>query len=245
MPIAVRKATLLQATSQVIAERLLAMGADPGRISAFNYGVDLEVFRLREEDPEPGRILCTRGLRALYRADALLAALPVLLKGAPDARLTIAGRGTKGDLERLQALAQQLGVAAHVEFTGHICAEKVAERLRHAQVWVSIPESDSLAISLQEAMACGAFPVVSDLPSMREALAEPHALFVHDAAPEALAATLAQALQLARSGAHVQPNRAAVEELGDRRHNLARFERLLAAAAERSARPRARAHQRA
>jgi L-malate glycosyltransferase len=237
MPVAVRKATLLHATSREIAERLVAMGADPGRIATFNYGVDLEVFRLREDEPEPGRILYTRRLTPLYRPDALLRAMPHVLAREPGARLTVAGRGVPGDLEGLQALAAELGLGDRVEFPGYVAKDEVADRLRRAELWVSIPRSDSLAISLQEAMACGPFPVVSDLPSMREALVEPHACFVNDVAPEQLADELAGAMMRARSGAHVRPNRAAVEELGDRRRNLARFEELLVTAARRR-RPR-------
>ena len=239
MRVAVRRATLLHATSQVIAQRLLEMGADPARIAVFNYGVDLQLFPLRDVEPEPGSIMFTRRLWPLYRPAAIVRAMPGLIAREPRARLTLAGAGHPQDVEMLTALVAELGLEDHVEFPGYLDKDDVARRLARAELWVSIPTSDSLAISLQEAMACGAFPVVSDLPSMREALEEPNAVFVTDVGPEGLADDLYRALQLARSGAHVPVNRAAVEAFGDRRDNLRRFERLLtdAAAAGRGHRP--------
>ena len=227
---AVRRATLLHATSQAIADRLERMGADPTRISVFNYGVDLQAFRLRDAPPDPGRILFTRQLSPLYRPAAIVRAMPALIAREPRAKLTLAGHPNDADM--LKSLVAELGLTDRVEITGYLAKDEIARRLAAAEVWVSIPTSDSLAISLQEAMACGAFPVVADLPSMREVLQEPRAVFVTDVGPEQLAAALEGAMQLSRSGAHVAPNRAAVERFGDRTRNLRRFEQLLIDAAQ-------------
>jgi glycosyltransferase involved in cell wall biosynthesis len=228
---AVRRATVLHATSEVIADRLKDMGADPERIATFNYGVDLQLFRLRDAEPEPGSILSTRSLRPLYRPAAIVRALPAVIAREPLTRLTLANRGRPEDVEMLEALIAELRLTDRVEFTGYLDKAELARRLAGAEVWVSIPTSDSLAISLQDAMACGAFPVVADLPAMREALEEPCAVFVTDVAPEPLADALCRAQELSRTGAHVLANRAGVEQFGDRSRNLPRFERALVAAA--------------
>jgi glycosyltransferase involved in cell wall biosynthesis len=52
-----------------------------------------------------------------------------------------------------------------VRFLGHLPPAQLAEALAAAHVYVSVASSDSLALSTMEAMATGAFPVVSDLPS--------------------------------------------------------------------------------
>ena len=227
---AVRRATLLHATSNAIADRLKAMGADPARISTFNYGVDLQVFRLRDVEPEPGSILSTRSLRPLYRPAAIVHAMPSLIAREPRTKLTLTGAGRPEDLKMLHALVVNLGLTDRVEFTGYLAKAELARRLAGAELWISIPTSDSLAISLQDAMACGAFPVVADLPAMREVLEEPFAVFVTDVAPEPLADALSRAQLLSRTGAHAPANRARVERFGDRTRNLPRFERLLVAA---------------
>lgn len=227
---AVRRATLLHATSKVIAGRLQDMGADPACIAVFNYGVDAQVFRLRDAEPEPGSILFTRRLWPLYRPAAIVRAMPALIAREPAAKLTLAGAGHPEDLEMLTALVAELGLTDRVEFTGYLAKAEVARRLAGAELWVSIPTSDSLAISLQEAMACGAYPVVADLPSMREVLEEPFAVFVTDVRPEPLADALSRALLLSRTGAHVSANRGSVERFGDRTRNLQRFEQMLISA---------------
>lgn len=233
MPRAVRRATRIHATSEEIAARLIGMGADPARMETFNYGVDLGVFAVDgPEVREPGRIVCTRGLRPFYRTAEIVRALPLLLEQAPDARLVLVGDGQPGDLEALEDLADECGVSERVTFTGRLAPAEIASELQKAAVLVSIPPTDSFALSVQEAMACGAFPVVSDIPAMRQSLDETNAEHVSDVSPQALAATLARALERARQGTHIAINRRTVEAVGDRRTNLARFEALLQAAAD-------------
>jgi len=91
-------------------------------------------------------------------------------------------------------------------------------------------ESDGTPLSLLEAMACGAYPVLADIPTLHEWVQAPHGTFV-DATPSAVASGLIEGLTRARSGAHIAPNRRIVEAHADRTRNLARFERLLEDAA--------------
>lgn len=44
----------------------------------------------------------------------------------------------------------------------------VGNLLYKNDVFISIPSSDSTSVSLLEAMCCGLFPIVSDLPANRE-----------------------------------------------------------------------------
>lgn len=68
MPKAVRCAARVHATSRQIAEVVMAMGADAGRVETFNYGVALDVFVLsRPETRDAARIVCTRGRPRLPR----------------------------------------------------------------------------------------------------------------------------------------------------------------------------------
>jgi hypothetical protein len=76
-------------------------------------------------------------------------------------------------------------------------------------------------------MSAGAFPVVADLPTLHEWIAEPNGIFVEPEA-DAVADGLAAVLGRAASGAHVSANRGIVEERANRAVNLARFEALLA-----------------
>jgi len=72
----------------------------------------------------------------------------------------------------------------------------IADLYRAADVVVSVPTSDGTPSSVLEALACGAVPVVSDLPALREWVEhEKQALFVpvHDV--PALGASISRLLE--------------------------------------------------
>jgi glycosyltransferase involved in cell wall biosynthesis len=81
----------------------------------------------------------------------------------PAARLVIAHEGSQR--AGLAELAARLGQAGSIEFTGRVDQAKLRALLAASHAYVSVPGSDSLSLSTMEAMAAGAFPVVTDLPS--------------------------------------------------------------------------------
>jgi glycosyltransferase involved in cell wall biosynthesis len=81
----------------------------------------------------------------------------------PAARLLIANEGSQ--VRALRSLTTDLQVADGVQFLGRLTPVEIRDALSTAHVYVSVPSTDSLAASTLEAMARGAFPVVSDLPS--------------------------------------------------------------------------------
>jgi glycosyltransferase involved in cell wall biosynthesis len=109
-------------------------------------------------------VLSTRALEPLYNIDVILRAFATIRDEVPGARLQIAGAGSQR--AALEALARELGLGEAVRFLGRLTPEEMRDALSNAQVYVSVPSSDSLAASTMEAMARGAFPVVADLPSL-------------------------------------------------------------------------------
>src|SRR6185295_18103430 len=83
-----------------------------------------------------------------------------------DARLVIAGDGSlRLALERM---AREMLPAGRFEFVGRLEPAPLAELLGRAEVYLSASLSDSTSVSLLEAMASGAVPVVSDIEGNRE-----------------------------------------------------------------------------
>lgn len=226
---ALAKASCIHSVSRQMTAALVSHGADETVIETFQYGVDLSGFAFAAGGGRPETVVWSRGLREFYRLETMLRAWPEVLRRRPRARLIV----TQADpsLERWQALAAELGVAGSVAFVGRVSHEELAASLREAAVWVSIPPSDGAPLSLLEAMASGALPVVSDLESVREWLGDERAVFVPVVDNEHLAAAVVTGLELAADGTHAQENRRIVEERGDRRLNLPRWERLLERAA--------------
>ena len=88
-----------------------------------------------------------------------------------------------------------------------------------------VPRSDGMPNSLWEAMACGAVPVLADLPQYREVIGQGKNGFLVKPAPEELAEALLSLLNDPKGRermAHV--NRTLVTDLADQNREMARME---------------------
>ena len=70
--------------------------------------------------------------------------------------------------KELENIAQEYGVLDKVRFFGFVSLKELPLYYNLADVFVSVPSSDSVPVTLQEAMACGTPPIVSDLPAVKE-----------------------------------------------------------------------------
>jgi glycosyltransferase involved in cell wall biosynthesis len=130
--------------------------------------------------------------------------------------------------QQLQMLAATLRLGDAVSFVGRIGPDELAKALRASHVYVSVPDSDSFALSTLEAMASGAFPVLSRLPSVTGMIEDGvNGLLVPPGDVSSLATALQRALSDAslRQSAAVQ-NRALAEAAGNLERNMLAMERL-------------------
>jgi len=74
--------------------------------------------------------------------------------------LTLIGSGEPARHALLEKLAQRLGIAEHVAFTGSMAHQDVCERLARADLFVLPSKAEGLPLALLEAMAAGT-PVVA------------------------------------------------------------------------------------
>lgn len=162
------RASYVTSDARVMSERIADFGVDRSRILTFPYGVDRRVFHPveRESDRTGPRILSNRKLEAVYNIEAIIAAFPRVMAALPDAVLTIAGSGSFEN--RIHAAAGASGVEEAVRFVGARPHDTLPVLLNAHDVFVSVALSDTTSVSLLEAMACGLFPVVSDIPANRE-----------------------------------------------------------------------------
>jgi len=149
----------------------------------------------------------------------------------------IVGDGSsRPGLERLAARRLPPGRFA---FVGRLESDALTALVARAEIYLSASRSDSTSLSLLEAMAAGALPVVSDLEGNREWVAEGDGarLFPVGDAP-ALAVALDRALgDPAWMTAARRRNREVVTARGDRELNLARIESLFEQLAARARAP--------
>ena len=218
----------------------LELGASPERLHQIPWGVDRARFR-PGPGREPGLLVSARMHERVYDLDTLIAGVKPGLERHANARLVVAGDGSQR--EALERLARRSLPGGRFEFVGRLEPQALAALLGRAQVYLSASLSDSTSVSLLEAMACGAVPVVSDIDGNREWVSEGEGarLFARgDAAgvARALELALGDPAWLERARAR---NLRTIEERGDWATNMARIEalfvRLEAGAASRAGAP--------
>jgi glycosyltransferase involved in cell wall biosynthesis len=167
-----RQADLVTSGSRHVTTVLEALGVSRDRILTLPYGIDPSMFHPRRRQcaaPLAERsplIVSTRTLEAVYNVSLLIEALPEIFQQFPRATALIVGDG--GERAKLEARVRDLGLARRVTFLGKRQPHEIAEYLSAADVFVSTSLSDGNNISLNEAMACGAFPVATAIPVNRE-----------------------------------------------------------------------------
>ncbi|UCH83842.1 MAG: glycosyltransferase, partial [Candidatus Latescibacterota bacterium] len=166
----INRASYITSDADVMSERLVELGADPKRIITFPFGVDRNIFsplpRTGTDNSDAPRVLSTRKIESIYNLDIIVAAWPEVAKSLDASTLTIAGTGSLAG--KIREEAEQSGAARTIAFVGDITHDGMPRLLREHDIFLSIASSDTTSVSLLEAMACGLFPIVSDIPANRE-----------------------------------------------------------------------------
>lgn len=228
---ALARADLVTANDVSLARRAAELGVPEDRVEVVHLGIDRVFLEAGEHSVNlpsglpPPTVISTRAMEPLYNIDVVLRAFARLRERLPAARLIVAHEGSERG--RLEALARELGIEQAMTFTGRLAPAELAGALAGAHVYVSVPSSDSLALSTVEAMAAGAFPVVSDLASNEGWVVNGvNGLPVPAGDAVALAGALERALTddaLRRAAA--ASNRAKAEASGLRERNMLLMER--------------------
>jgi glycosyltransferase involved in cell wall biosynthesis len=242
--IVLRAADMVMVNSDALLRGAVAVGAAPDRTQMIQFGVDLTRFtpgpapsELRARLGLEGRrvVFSPRNITPLYRHQVVLEAVAKL---PPDVAVVLSRhRAQEGELAAIGRRVEELGLTDRVVIVPEIAHAEMLGFYRLADVVVSIPASDSTAVTILEALACEKQVVAGDLPSVREWLwdLDSSALVPIDDVP-ATAAALARALdrdpkERAELGRRA---RAIVQTRADQAASLARVESLYRELAERS-----------
>ncbi|MDW8319444.1 MAG: glycosyltransferase family 4 protein [Anaerolineae bacterium] len=195
-----RRADYVTAVSQALADAAVRLGSDPHRTEVVPWGVDTAIFYPAAEPAptdRPPTVLSLRALQPIYNPLTIAAAIPQVLRSAPQARfLVFTYNSDPALLRQFQEAVAKAGADHAVEYVPPLPDDRaIAEVCRRADVAISVPTSDGTPRSVLEAMACGAVPVLSDVPSLHEWVAEgQEGLYVPVGDAEALAAAVARLL---------------------------------------------------
>jgi glycosyltransferase involved in cell wall biosynthesis len=142
------------------------LGIPLGSVRSIPFGVDVDVFQMRRliiSINQPIRIICTRNFAPMYDIKTLIKALAILKEKKVEFNARLSGGGPQE--KELRKLVSHYCLEHSVSFLGHIDQVEVANQLNHADIFVSPSLSDGNNISLNEAMACGCFPIVTNIPA--------------------------------------------------------------------------------
>jgi glycosyltransferase involved in cell wall biosynthesis len=157
-----------------------------------------------------GHLYAWKGVDIFLRALALTTGVRGLIVG---------GHEAEPDLARVQTLANELGISERVAFTGLVEPPRVARLLQQATILVlpnpasAISTNYTSPLKLFEYMAAGRPIVASDLPSLREVLAD---------GESALLVTPGDSAAMARAVERLAADRGLSERLAKAAHERAR-----------------------
>jgi len=139
-----------------------------------NFGVDVPACHTSKENI----IYSNRLHKALYNIDKIIVSFAKFIASNPDWRLILAGSGE--DTGKLKALVHELNLNGYVDFIGWVDADTNYDYYCKSKIYVSIPQSDSVSLSLVEGILCGCIPFVSNLPANRELITSELGFIVDD-----------------------------------------------------------------
>ena len=176
---ALRRANLVLSSSQELLDMAHGQGVKKERLHVMGFGVDTQMFNpevntqiLQEQlNLGPGPVvLSPRPMLPMYGLLRIVEAIPKVLQAFPTCTFIFQTRSEHHRPEyeaELKSRLIQLGVGYSVRILPQRPYEEMPALFACADVIVSVPSADAASNSVFEGMACGAFPVISDIPAFR------------------------------------------------------------------------------
>ena len=227
-----RRASLITADAAALGETARELAGGAADIRILQWGVDLsrfegpveEAFRQKYRGGAETVFLSTRRLRPVYNIEVILRAYTRIGEAYPRSRLIVVGDDELGP--SLRELAVRLGITDRVIFTGWLERPDLIRMFLVSDVFLSVPSSDSTALSLLEAFAARLPVIAADLPANREWI-EPggNGLLVPPGSVDALARAMAEVAENpAQARRWGEINRRLAEERGDQEKEMRKLE---------------------
>jgi len=183
---------------------------DPRKVECFSWGIDLEIFRPEQVDEarlmakrynisENARvILSPRRMKPYWGIGQIAEAVPELVRrlGPDTVVVFLRAFGDPAYEAQLRDQIAATGFGENVRFVQEkMSPVEMAAWFNRASIFISIPQTDLLSLTVLEGMACGCVPILADLPSYRARVAdEENGFYLGENTAEALTAAVERAL---------------------------------------------------
>jgi hypothetical protein len=179
-----------------------------------------------EELPDAPIVVNPRGQRpGSLRQDVFFQAIPLVAQEIPQALFVCPS--LRGEIE-FEGWVAQLGIQSNTRLWPRLTQAQLWNLFRKSQVFVSPSLHDGTSNALLESMACGCFPVVGDIESMREWVKDGVNGYLVDATrAQSIADAITRAIkQPALRRAAAKYNAALIAERAEYEANMLRVEKF-------------------
>jgi glycosyltransferase involved in cell wall biosynthesis len=170
---AIKKADLVQAWGNEMKNDIIHAYPSEHKILVLPRGIDLSIYNTNKREKNPlidkqyvYNFITTRSLSIDYNHDKILKGFYEFKKFGIPFRYYIAGTGKLE--EKLKKLSSELGLDSEVKFLGRLNLEQLSDYYQKSDVYISIPVTEGVSASLFEAMACGCYPILSNLTAYQQ-----------------------------------------------------------------------------
>lgn len=138
---------------------------DLNKFSIVPFGIDTNIFNAKNRmtSNDSFVITSTRNFEEVYNIPHLLKSVARVKEKIPGLKLNLIGDGSKRKM--IEDLVHELGLKEITTFYGKVSQPIIAELLNRSHLFVTVSLSDGNNISLNEAMACGAYCIATDIPA--------------------------------------------------------------------------------
>lgn len=160
----VRRADCILSVAEHMSAQLALLGKS-SKILTRPFGVDTSVFNMsrRKSFNQIPIIISTRNFTSVYSVETLVVAASFMYQNGAVFKLWLVGDGELRS--KLEDMVLKFGLTDVVVFFGRVSQLRLADLLSQADIFVSTAISDGNNISLNEAMACGCYPIATDIPA--------------------------------------------------------------------------------
>ncbi len=163
-----KSADIITSMAPHMKESMLELGSNKEKIKDIMFGINTDIFNKNNRSlSTTDFVICsTRNFEPVYNIPHFLRSIALIKGKIPHLKVNIIGDGSLK--ESLIQLTRELQIDDVVCFYGKVPQSEVVSILSHSNVFVTVSLSDGNSLSLIEAMACGAYPVATDILANRQ-----------------------------------------------------------------------------
>jgi glycosyltransferase involved in cell wall biosynthesis len=223
---ACKKANLIHAWGEHMKDSILTSGINPNKILVCPRGIDINLFNFvsyTSKESNTPIFISTRSLFPEYQFDLIVEAFCLLHNAGFNFKYYIIGDGSEFNILKNKIIDAKL--ESKILLLGKINNSELPDYLGKSHFYVSLPITEGVSASLFEAMACGCFPIVSNLPANKLFITNNrNGILVENFSPETLYLQLKRVInERGWIDEAVIENRKLVEQKADLNKNISMF----------------------